>query len=168
MPMKRFRRIRQWLRKHFGKLANSLKAFQRDLTDKLYEKTVDRLAAILLVLLLGIFLYLTGGRTTDYIQEAFIEDARVMRSRQLHGQILDAKEDVPLPSVKVAAVDQNQAPVFTDENGVFTLSFQAHKDSTHFTLSLSKPGYKPRNKPHSIPLNRNAEKELQYFTLQPK
>jgi len=70
--------------------------------------------------------------------------------------------------VEVAAVDHNQAPVFTDENGFFTLSFQAHKDSTHFTLSFSKPGYIPRNKPHAIPLNENAARELQYFTLKPK
>lgn len=158
----------QRIKNSFQTFTHFLKRFYEDVSDQFYKKTVDRAAAILLIVFFGLFLFVAGGDTLDYLMRNLGKDSWALRDRQLTGQVRDADGDFPLPDVAVGAVDHNQPPISTEADGTFILQFRAHKDSTFFSLSLSKPGYIPKNKRYAIPLNPEAERKTQYFTLKKK
>lgn len=138
----------------------------RDLSDKVYEQFIKYLAGIIITFFVSLILYWGGAqKIVDYFK-SLKDKEQYYVGRQINGVVLDVLTNEPLARVRVGVVDDKEAVVWSDGDGLFSLSFRAHEDSTHFFLSFARPGYAPRTKRHSIPLDDEAEATVQKFTLE--
>lgn len=140
--------------------------FLRDLSKKVYEKLVDNLAVVIAAALLAFFLYFTGADKIASVWNSFKDQEQNYVERKISGRVYDAVTDSTLTGVKVGIVGDTVF-VRTDDDGLFRLGFQAHKDSICIEMSLTLDEYQVNQTLRDIPLTPEKAEEIQVFTLTP-
>jgi hypothetical protein len=150
-----------------SQLTRGIGTFGKDVGDKTYEKAVDYTAnavIALVVLLASTFLFYGIYRWWDGVKDEQLNYVE----RSIQGVVRDAQTNDPVAAANVAIVGELEYVTRTDDNGLFLLSFSAHRDSTRITLSLYREGYEDTEKQRDIPLDEEAEKDVIKLTMQPK
>lgn len=146
-------------------MLQGLGMFSKDVQTKAYEKTVELVAGGLVAGLAAVFFVFIGFAVFQWWQG--VEDNKLNYvDRELRGVVTDAETGQRLDSVLVAVVNQLEDTTLTDRDGFFYLKFRAHKEDKHTELSFRKNGYEDRSKSHPIPLDKEAERTVQSFTIQ--